>query len=249
MIDAHCHLEQKDYDKDRDELVAECRKEMKAIVTSCGKPEDFDLTFQIAQKHKDFVFAIASIHPVYIKEVTEAQQKQFFELVRKNRDKLVGIGETGFDYEIEEPEFREKQKQLFIKFINLAKELKLPLVVHARAAFEETVDVLEEQKAKDVLMHFFTAKKLLDRIIANDWHISVNTTLLMSKGIKKIVRDMPLQRILTETDAPWLGQGQRNTPLSVKAVIEKIAEIKKLSFAEVDKATTENAIRFFNLKI
>jgi len=107
-------------------------------------------------------------------------------------------------------------------------------------------------------MHFFSAKDLLERVIKNDWYISVNTTLLTSKKIKKIVRDMPIERILTETDAPWLAFGddrtikdpseKRNDPTSVRLVIEKIAEIKKLSFEEVDRITMGNAIRFFNLQ-
>ncbi|MEM7824991.1 MAG: TatD family hydrolase [Candidatus Aenigmatarchaeota archaeon] len=248
MIDSHCHLEQQDYQLDRDDVIANCKKELKAVITCCANHKDFDLTMQIVERHKGFVFATVSIHPIHIEEIEEKDAVIFFDLVRKNRDKIVGIGETGLDFKIENEESREKQKKLFIGFIKLSKELNLPLVIHARQAFKEAVDILEEYNARNVLMHFFTAKELLPRIIANDWYISVNTTLSTSKNIKKIVRDIPLERILTETDAPWLGpEGTRNTPLSVKLVVEKIADIKKKSFEEVDRITTENAISFFKL--
>jgi TatD DNase family protein len=205
---------------------------------------------EMVEKHKNFVFATVSIHPEYVKEIENLKVGDFLKKIEENKEKIVGIGETGLDFIIEEPEWREKQKQLFIKFIEFAKNLNLPLVIHARKAFAEAIEILEKLEAKRVLMHFFTAKELLPKIIKNNWSISVNTTLLSSKKIKKIVRDLPIEKIMTETDSPWLGlNGKRNDPTSIKFVIEKIAEIKKIDFEEADKITTQNAIEFFNLKI
>jgi TatD DNase family protein len=250
MIDCHAHLEQPQYDKDRDEVIERCRKELKAIITCCTHPKDFELTSQLVKKYNGFIFATAAIHPEYIKEIDESKKNEFFKNIIKSRENFVGIGETGLDFIIEEAECREKQKKLFLDFIQFAKELNLPLVIHARKAFKETIEILEDQKVKNVLIHFFTAKELLHKVIENDWYISVNTTLLFSKKIKKIVRDMPLERILTETDSPWLGlEKKRNEPTSVKYVIEKIAEIKGMKFEDVDRITTENAIKFFKLKL
>jgi len=250
MIDVHCHLEQKDYEKDRDEVIEKCKRELRAVITCCCHPDDFDLTMEMVEKHENFVFATVSIHPEYIKEIEHLKVDEFLKKIEKNKEKIVGIGETGLDFIIEEPEWREKQKELFIKFIDLAKSLNLPLVIHARKAFAEAIEILEKFGAKRVLMHFFTAKELLPKIIKNGWSISVNTTLLNSKKIKKIVRDLPIEKIMTETDSPWLGpNGTRNDPTSVKFVIERIAEIKKIDSKEVDKITTQNAIEFFNLSI
>ena len=250
MIDVHCHLEQRDYEKDRDEVIEKCKKKLKAVITCCCHPDDFDLTMDLVKKYKNFVFATVSIHPEFIKEINEEEIEKFLKKVEENREKIVGIGETGLDFIIEEPEWREKQKELFLKFISLAENLKLPLVIHARKAFAEAIEILEKFGTKRVLMHFFTAKELLPRVIKNGWSISVNTTLLNSKKIKKIVRDLPIEKIMTETDSPWLGiNGKRNDPTSVKFVIEKIAEIKKIDFKEVDRITTKNAIEFFNLPI
>jgi TatD DNase family protein len=248
MIDSHCHLEQQNYDSDRDEVIEKCRKELKAVITSCAHPKDFELTLQLTEKYKGFVFATVGIHPEYIKEVTEKEKDEFIDMIRDNRSRIVGIGETGLDFFwIKENEWQQKQKEWFVEFINLAKDLKLPLVIHARDAFEEAIEILEQEDAKKVLMHMFGANQLVKRVVDNGFFVSVNTILLTSKKHKKIVRDMPLNRLMLETDAPWLGRGKRNDPTSVRTVAERIAEIKKTSFEEVDRATTRNAIEFFNL--
>jgi TatD DNase family protein len=250
MIDVHCHLEQKDYQEDRDEIVEKLKKELKAIITCCTHPADFDLTMEMVKKYKDFVFASVAIHPIYIKEITEKEVEDFLKKIEEKKDKIIAIGETGLDFKIEELEWQKKQRELFVKFIQFAKDLNLPLVIHSRKAYAESIEVLEQYGAKRVLMHFFTARKLLPKIIKNKWSISVNTALFSSKDIKKIVRDLPLEQIMTETDSPWLGfEGKRNDPSSVKSVIEKISEIKKVGIQEVKKITTQNAIKFFNLPI
>ena len=118
-------------------------------------------------------------------------------------------------------------------------------------------EVLEQHSANRVQLHMFTHRSSLKRVLDNGWFISVNTLLLRSKNVKKIVRDCPLERIFLETDAPWLGINEankvkpkseiRNEPVSVQIVAEKIAEIKKIDVKEVDVQTTENAIKFFDL--
>jgi len=249
MIDCHCHLEQRDYDKDRDEVIERCKKELRAVITCCAHPNDFDFTMDIVEKYRNFVFATVSIHPIHIKEINEKQRDEFFDRVKQNKDNIIGVGETGLDFLIEENEWKEKQKELFVKFIYLAKELNKPVIIHARKAFAETIEILENYKVKHVLMHFFSAKELLERVKNNGWFISVNTALLTSKKINKIVRDMPLERIMLETDSPWLGFGKRNEPLSIKQVAEKISEVKKLDFDFVWKQCGKNAVRFFKLPI
>jgi len=251
MIDVHCHLEQKDYSEDRDSVVAKCRKELNAIVTSCAHPKDFDLTLNLVEKYVGFVFATVGIHPEYIKEVNEKEKDDFIDLVKKNRGKIVGIGEVGLDYNwVKESDWREKQKDLFINFINLSNELKLPLVVHARDAFEEAIKILEHEDARRVVMHMFGANNLVKYIIENKWFVSLNTIVLNSKKYNKVARDMPLEQLLLETDSPWLGfEKKRNDPTSVKIVADKISEIKKTTFEIVDKKTTENAIEFFKLNL
>ncbi|RLG15875.1 MAG: hypothetical protein DRN71_00105 [Candidatus Nanohalarchaeota archaeon] len=249
MIDAHCHLEQKDYNKDRDEVIARCREKMDAVVTSCAYPDDFDLTISLKKQYPDFIYVCVGIHPEYIKELKQEQKDELIEKIKGNKDLISGIGEVGLDYYwIKEEDFRERQKQMFKEFIGLAKELNKPIVIHSRDAHEDTLDILEEAKAERVLLHLWGANQLVGRIIENRWNVSFGPILLRSKKHKKICRDMPLDKIMLETDSPWFGEnGQRNEPTSVEKVIERIAKIKKLEANEVDIATTQNAKKFFGI--
>ncbi len=256
MIDCHCHLEQKEYNQDRDSFIEDCKKHLKAIVTCSAHPKDIELTLKIAEKYQDFVFAIIGLHPEYIKELTEKQIKETIEAIKQNKNQIVGIGEIGLDYFwIKEKEWQEKQKQLFRKLINLAKELNLPLVIHSRSASEETIKILEDEgmKNKKVLMHLFQKRKLINKVIENNWYVSIGPGIRKSKDIRKIARDIPKNRLLLETDSPWFAQkeeGQtRGTPLNVKIAAQKIAEIRKTNIEEIEKQTDLNAIEFFNLNI
>jgi TatD DNase family protein len=257
MIDIHCHLEQKDYDNDRNEVIEKCKKELKAVITCCAHPRDFDLTLQITEKYKNFVFASCGIHPEYIKEIPEKEIDKFIERIKQNKERIMAIGETGLDFWwIREPEWQQKQKELFSRLIELSKELKKPLIIHSREAYEETIKILEQEDAKEVDMHMFGDHHLTKRIVDNGWFISINTIILKSKSHKKIARDCPLERLMLETDAPWLspkklleGIDEKNNPTSIKLVAEKIAEIKKLSFEDVWKKCGENAVKFFKLPI
>ncbi len=254
MIDCHCHLEQKDYDKDREQVIKQCKRELRALITCCAHPRDVELTLKLVRENKGFIFCAIGVHPTYIKEASEKEIDEAIKEIEKHKDEIVAIGETGLDYYwIKEPEFREKQKHLFRKFIALAKKLELPLVIHSRDATEDTIAILEEEgmQGKKVLMHLFGNRKFLGRVIENGWFISIGPGIQKSKDIRKIARDMPLNKILLETDSPWFAQeGQKyGTPLNVKVALEKIAEIKKLSIVEVEKQTDLNATKFFNLGI
>lgn len=249
MIDAHCHLEQKDYDADREEVISRCKELLKAVVFSCVSPKDFQKSLEIVSKYPGFVFLTAGFHPEYIKEFSEKEIEDYFSLIRQNKSRIVGIGECGLDYHwIKEEDWREKQKELFIRHINLAKELELPLVIHSRDAEEECLDILEKQKVGRVLMHFFSDKDLVERAVKDGYFISINTLVLQSKSIRKIMKKTPLEQLMTETDAPWLGFGKRNEPIAVKQVIEKISELEKIPVENIDEATTKNAVEFFGLK-
>lgn len=258
MIDTHCHLEQSDFNRDRDAVIKKCKRNLQAVVTCCATPENFDVTMQLIIDNPGFIFASASLHPRYVKEVTEKGLNEYVEAIQLQSKRLVAIGETGLDYNwITDSEGQEKQKQLFKRLITLAEQLRLPLVVHSRKATEDAISILEERKAKAVQMHMFTSRSLLSRVIENGWLISVNTLLLKSKTVKRIVRDCPLEQMMLETDSPWLGIDEdgnikpknviRNDPTAIRLVAEKIAEIKRIDIEEVDTQTTNNATEFFNI--
>jgi TatD DNase family protein len=262
MIDTHCHLEQPVYDKDRETVIAKCKRELNAVVTCAAKPSDYAATFAMAEKHAGFVFAVAGIHPEYVEQFSDAEVEAAMNEIEKNKDSLVGVGETGLDYTfIKTAAGRERQRELFAKFVRLANRLDLPVVVHIRNgedkdeadAFKDAIEILEREGAKRVQLHMFGGRKLLERAIGNGWYVSANAIILRSKSYGKVVRDTPVERLMLETDAPWLHPSgdaeQRNDPTGVRAVAERIAEIKDMKLADVDRITTQNASKFFSLKL
>jgi len=221
------------------------------LVTSCAHYKDLNLTLEIAKKYKGFVFCCLGLHPEFIKDLDEEKKNEYIQAIEKNRDKISAIGEIGLDYFwIKDKEWQEKQKKMFIEFIELSKKLNLPLVIHSRDAMPDTLDILEKEgmQNRKVLLHLFGEKELLKRVIDNGWSISIGPLILKNKEIRKIARDCPIEKIMLETDSPWFGDGKRGTPLNAIKAAEKIAEIKKISLEEVEKQTDLNAKAFFNIK-
>jgi TatD DNase family protein len=253
MIDAHCHIEQDVYQKDRDQVIEKCKQAgIKAVVFSCARFRDLERSLRMVKKYKGYAFMCAGLHPEFIKEITPETKKDFFETVRRHSGETVAVGETGLDYNwTKESEWRERQKKLFVEMIEFAKELKKPLVVHARDAYLESVGILEKEKPGKVLMHMFGDEDLVERVVGNGWFISTNAIVLRSKNHRKIIKRAPLERILLETDAPWLhpsGHG-RNDPTTIKIVAEKIADLKKIPFEDVWLRCGRNAAEFFGLPV
>ncbi len=248
MIDAHCHLEQKDFNPDRDEVIESWKGTLNAVVTSCAHPRDFGLTVEIVKKHKGFVFATFGLHPEYIKEISEKEKKEYLDKVREHKDIALAIGEIGLDYHwVKEDEWRDKQKILFREMLAFAKELSKPVVIHSRDSTEDCIKILEEEKPAKVLMHLYGSREYLERVKGNGWFISIGPLIAKSKNHKKIARDFPISRILLETDSPWFGDGERGTPLNIKVAAEKIAKVKSLTTEEVMKQCGENAKGFFGI--
>ncbi|MBI1978963.1 MAG: TatD family hydrolase [Candidatus Aenigmarchaeota archaeon] len=250
MIDAHCHLEQDSLYSDLDNVISICKKEgLKAIISVCAHPKDFDRSLEIVEKYKNYVFLCASIHPEFIKEITTKQIDDYFDRLRGNRKNLVAVGECGLDYFwVKEDGWREKQKELFIQHIELSKELKLPLVVHTRDAWDDCLKILEQGDVKKTLLHLWGSKEKehLKSIVENEYRVTIGPIIARSKNHKKMVRDLPLENLMIETDSPWFGQnGERGLPTNVKIPCQKIAEIKKVGANYVSDITDRNAMEFF----
>jgi len=251
VIDVHCHLDQEEYASDREEVIGRCKGELRAIVTCCAHPSTLGLTLRMVEEHRGFVFASAGVHPEYSGEVSDEELEEFLRQVERSRELVSAVGEVGLDYWwAEDPWLRRRQEEVFRRSIRFAKELDLPLIVHSRAAYDETVGILEGEGADRVLIHMFGASHLLKRVTDNGWSISTNAILFRSKKHMRVVEEVRIDRLMLETDAPWLApKGGRNDPLSIKLIAEKVAEVRGVSFEEIDQATTENAIRFFGLRI
>lgn len=252
MIDVHCHLEQKELYERLDKLVPKWKSELKFVISSCAHVQDLERTLEIYRKFKPFVKICIGLHPEFIKELKEEEIDGVVKFIHAHTSEISAIGEVGLDYHwIKEPEFREKQKDLFVKFIKLAKELNFPLVIHSWDATLEAIAILENENMgnKKVLFHLLQDKKAVPKIIENNWFVSIGPGIAKSKDIKKIARDMPLNKIMLETDSPWFKQeGQEyGEPINVNVALEKIAEIKTLEKSYVEKQTDKNAVDFFHL--
>ena len=259
MIDSHCHLTYPGLREIVGDVLGKARELLDAVVT-CGLPFDREKrhgfpgaeeALSLARVYRGFVFATLGLHPTQVREMTDDEIDSYLEFVEERSGEIVGIGEVGLDrFWIKDEEEHRRARNVFAKFLELAEKLRKPVVVHSREAEEEVVDMLASYSLKGVLMHSYTgnmtvAKKALDR----GYLFSVNYRVTNTKTMRKIAKNFPLEAILVETDAPFLSpSGGVNTPLTVQLVIQEVAKLRGLPVSEVDRATTQNAVRFFSLE-
>jgi TatD DNase family protein len=182
------------------------------------------------------------LYPIDALALSDSQIDEEIEFIKSNKDKIVGIGEVGIDHK-EDSKEHDKQEKTFRKMVRLAKELDKVLVVHSRKAEEKCISVLEEEKAKKVIMHVFSGKlKLVGKIVENGWTLSIPTSVKNSEHFQKVVEMTPIEQLLCETDSPYLHPDREfpNTPDNVIASYEVIAKIKDLPIDEVEKHLEKN---------
>jgi len=253
LVDSHCHLDFPDYAEEGATAVVARAAERGVgyMQTICTHISKFDQVCAIAEQFPN-VFCSVGVHPHHSNE--EAEQTTTAQIVKlAAHPKCIGIGEAGLDYFYDYSP-REKQTEVFRQHIHACLETGLPLIVHSRDAEDDTIRVIEEIRAGaalKVLLHCFSSSHAMAmRALELGYHFSFSGIVTFPKSIEvqHTVRDVPLSRMLVETDAPFLApppyRGKRNEPAYVLHVAEKITELKAISLAEVAKATTEN---FFNL--
>lgn len=250
MIDVHCHLEHESFKTKIEEVIEGCKIGLKAVITCATHLKDFDYTLNLCKRYSGFVFCSIGLHPEYIEEIDEKVLRAFIDFVEKNKENVVSIGEIGLDYFwVKDEKLREKQKEYFESLVDFAKRVEKPVTIHIREAYEDAIKILEKKDYQRVHLHMFGGDKFLDKILSNEWRISVGPILLRSKTHKKIVKKTPIERIMLETDAPWMKlEGKPSLPTDVIVVAKKVAEIKGMSLEEVEKVTDMNVIEFFGLK-
>lgn len=250
MIDIHAHLCFGDYDRDMDQVIAKCKEELAGVIVSSARYDEGLKVLSLASKHPGFLFPTLGFHP------TEGGKdpEKIIELIKSNSEKIVGVGEVGMDYHWEKDKEKQKiQNERFSKFIELAEKLSKPLVIHSWDAENECFEIVKDSNVKVIFHCFSGGRDLAKEIISKGFYISISTMVLFSKNIRKIAKDVPLSRLLLETDSPFLSPNKeedpRNYPWNIKFSAEKIAEIKGILKDEVLEKAKENAIRIFDLKI
>jgi len=253
LVDSHCHLDYLQKDEDLDEVVGRARRAgVSTLVTICTKLSEFARVRAIAERF-DGVYCSVGVHP---HEAEQEGQEDPARLIELSTDpKVVGIGETGLDFYYEHSP-RAAQEQSFRAHIAAARETGLPLIVHARDADDDTVRVLRQEYAEGPfsgVIHCFTAgPALAEAALEIGFYISIAGILTFNKAdeLRATIGQVPLDRLLVETDAPYLApvpkRGKRNEPAFVVHTAEKLAEIKGIEAPALAVATTGNFHRLFS---
>ena len=249
LVDVHCHLDYDKFDHDTGTVIENARKAgVGAIITNGTNPESNRKVLELAKKY-DIVKPALGIYPVDALKMDDDEIGEELEFIRKNKERIVAIGEVGVDFHwIKEEKERKREIEIFRRILSLAEETSKPVIVHAREAERETVDILRAAEAKKVVMHCFGGTMEMVRECRDQgWYFSIPVTVLTSKHFRKIVKIAGPERVLTETDAPFLGieKGKANEPAYVAKSICKIAEILGIGVQEMEKKVEENYRRVF----
>ncbi len=275
LIDTHAHLNFRAFDKDRNWVIKNCLKQKVWMINVGSNFSTSRKAVEIAKDYKEGIWAAIGLHPIHLEtglikiknddeETGKNSQKENFFDYEKYKDlakseKVVAIGETGLDYywkpktKNKLEEFKKRQKETLLEQLKLAGELNLPVIFHCRMAHQELIEILsKKRKVKSGkikgAVHCFTgnleqAKKYLEMGL----HLGFNG-IIFKLDLDKIIKKTPLEKILLETDCPYLsvpGYKKRNDPLGVKLISQKIAKIKKISVKNLVAAATHNAQNLF----
>lgn len=253
LFDTHAHLNAEEYNEDLEEVISRAREAGvgNMVVVGFDRPT-IEKAIELVDRY-DFLYGSVGWHPVDAIDMKDEDLAWIEELAA--HPKIVAIGEMGLDYHWDKSP-KEIQKEVFRKQIRIAKKVKLPIIIHNREATADIIEILKEEKADEIggIMHCFSGSPEIAReCIKMNFYISLGgpVTFKNAKKPKEVAAEIPLDKLLIETDCPYLTphpfRGKRNEPGYVKLVAEQIAEIKGLTYEEVAEATTKNAKKFFGI--
>jgi TatD DNase family protein len=253
LIDTHAHLEMPEFRRDLTEVIQRAKASgVEYIFTVGTEKKDWNRALEIAHSNPS-VYAILGVHPHNVRKIDEETYPALRKLCAD--DKVKAYGEIGLDF-FRNLSPRDVQLKRFREQIQFAKELGLPIVVHDREAHKETLEILKSEKVEGYggIIHCFSGNYEMAReCIDMGFYISIpgSITFKNARGFQEVVKQIPLDSLLIETDAPFLTpvpfRGKRNEPSYVGYTAQKVAEIKKVPFEKVAEVTTENALRVYKL--
>ena len=244
LVDTHSHINMIENISIEEVIRNANENNVRKIIVPAASISDIDNVFELSQKYEN-IYCYLGIHPEEVKDWSD----EILDKIRdySKSDKVVGIGEIGLDYYWDKSNI-EAQKEIFIKQIKLANELKLPMNIHDREAHKDTFDTLKEyNKSSKVIMHCFSGSvEFAKECIKEGWYIALGgvVTFKNAKKMKEVAIEIPLDKLLLETDAPYLTpvpyRGKENQPAYVKYTAEEIANLRGISVDEIAQITTEN---------
>ncbi|HLR51954.1 MAG TPA: TatD family hydrolase [Candidatus Avamphibacillus sp.] len=254
LFDTHVHLNARQFVDDREEVIQRAFDTgVKYMVVVGFDHETIPLAIEIAETYEN-IYAAVGWHPVDAIDMTDDDLRWIEEL--SSHPKVVALGEMGLDYHWDKSP-KDIQKEVFRKQIQLAKKVKMPIIIHNREATEDIIKILQEEDAKEAggIMHCYNdSAKYIQACLDMNFYISFGGTVTFKNATlpKEAALEVPDNRLLIETDAPFLAphpnRGKRNEPAYVKLVAEKLAELRGVSFEEISELTTKNACELFRME-
>ena len=250
IFDTHAHYDDSRFDEDRDELISSLKDKGVSGIINCGCDLSSSLkTFELSKKH-DFIYAAVGVHPHEAEELTDADEKEIKKLY--SYKKVIAVGEIGLDYHYDFSP-RERQLEIFEKQLILANELSLPVIVHDREAHEDTFNLLKKYRPEGVVHCFSGSKEMAREIIKLGMYIGLGGAVTFKNAVKplEVAKEVPVERLLLETDAPYMTpvpyRGKRCDSSFIAFTAEKIAEVKALDTQELINLCNKNAKTLFNI--
>lgn len=253
IFESHAHYDDEAFDEDRDALLASLKEHGIGPVVNVGASlEGCRLTLELMKRYP-FLYGALGVHPGETAELNE--EKLAWLRQQCGTDKVVAVGEIGLDYHWPEPE-PSVQKMWFERQLELARECKLPVIIHSRDAAKDTLDMMKALHAEEIggVIHCFSyTKEIAREYLEMGFYFGIGGVITFSnaKKLKEAVEYIPTDRILVETDSPYLApepvRGRRNSSLNLPCIIQRIAEIKGISCEETETVTYDNAVRLFGI--
>ena len=255
IFDTHAHYDDEAFDEDREKVFKELKENGVIGILNCASSyKSIEITNKLT-KENDFIYGALGIHPENADEHNLEVKNEIIELIKSNK-KIIAIGEIGLDYYWDENPEKEIQKKVFREYMKLAEEFNLPVVIHDRDAHQDTLEIIKEfPKVKGIVHCFSGSKEFANECIKLGYYIGVGgvVTFKNAKKLVEVVSNIPLDRILVETDCPYMApepnRGKRNKSDYIRYIIERIASIRKIDPIEVNIAVNDNFKRLINRNI
>lgn len=255
IFDTHAHYDYDWFDEDREDVLAGLKERGVNRVVNIGASVKGCMdTIELVNKY-DFMYGAIGVHPTELDDISgdEAKGEELIRSMIKASDKIIAVGEIGLDYYHDDVD-KETQKKWFIKQIDIARDVKLPIIIHSRDAAKDTVDIMRASKADEIggVIHCYSySKEMAKDFLDMDFFFGIGgvVTFENSKKLKEAVTYIPLEKIVLETDCPFLAphpfRGKRNSSVYLTYVAEEIASLKGISVDEVYEITWENAMKLY----
>ncbi len=255
IFETHGHYDDEQFDEDRERLIAEfLEKDIDKVMNVGADMQSSRNSVELAGKYPYF-YAAVGVHPSEVGDLTEDDMQALKQMTLEN-PKVKAIGEIGLDYHFDDDPPRDVQKKWFIRQLELAQELGMPIIIHSRDAASDTMEILKDMdggRNGGVIHCYSYSREQAREYIKMGFHIGVGgvVTFKNSRRLQEVVEDIPLEKIVLETDSPYMApvpfRGTRNSALNIPYIAEKIAEIKGVPVQKVYDQTYENALKMYKM--